>query len=533
MTSDRPDVEAFARDGFCAPIQIYTAEECCDLFRLVTSSGKPRPKSWEKGNAVSNELFYRAGCDPRIVGLVTSLLGPDVILWGARTVIKRPGEVHAFHTDIESSAASGRFVSVWIGLDNIDRGSGLKFIAGSHRFGKSIQQLEVQNGASDVDEDQIVSWAAAFTPSPRPVQPDVAEGTALIFDGRVWHGSHNPSATSWRTALLLQYAASSEPIHMPKDFNAWPPQFELRKRPPVITVSGASNPQANRVVDPPEMRSLRPLGNSSHPVGGFRGTPAPFRSLHHLEGATKILDCIESHSSILAPGACPHPLHWHEEEELLVIVSGKAGLHIANDAQGTNERIEVLAPGDFVYYPAFQHHTLRNLSDVPLEYTMFKWRNNAPKTNFDTAPEAQLFRSGDELANARIEQRFHKLLLERKTHWLGTLHAHLSALPPKAGYKAHADQHDVAIVLLAGKVKSLGRTISAPAILFHPAGKKHGLRCASEDPARYIVFEFHGQATGARLPYQWWRLRREAPGHARDGFAKRLSRKIKRIVRGA
>ena len=252
----------------------------------------------------------------------------------------------------------------------------------------------------------------------------------------------------------------------------------------MIAVAGASNPQTNRTVDPPETRSLRPLRNSSHRVGGFQGPSAPFRLLHHFEGATKVLDCIESHSSILAPGACPHPLHWHEEEELLVIVSGKAGLHIADDAQGANERVEVLGPGDFVYYPAFQHHTLKNLGDVQLEYTMFKWRNNTPKTGFDASPAAQVFRTGDELSNARIEQRFHKVLFEQKTHWLSNLHAHLSGLPPKAGYKAHTDTHDVAIVLLAGKVKSLGRTISAPAILFHPAGAKHGLRCAGKDPAR-------------------------------------------------
>ena len=122
------------------------------------------------------------------------------------------------------------------------------------------------------------------------------------------------------------------------DFDAWPPQLEPRKRPPVITIAGTSNPSTNRVVDPPETRSLYPLRNSFHRVGDFGRRPATFRSLHHLEGATAVLDCVESHSSILAPGACPHPLHWHEEEELLVVVSGKAGLHISDDAQGAGER---------------------------------------------------------------------------------------------------------------------------------------------------------------------------------------------------
>ena len=136
-----PDFEAFARDGFMGPVPIYTPEECFDLFRLMTSDGKPRPKSWEKGHAPRNEIFYRAGSDPRLLALVAPILGPDVILWGARTVIKNPGEVHAFHTDMECSSPSGRFVSIWIGLNNIQPKSGLKFVAESHLFGKPIQQI--------------------------------------------------------------------------------------------------------------------------------------------------------------------------------------------------------------------------------------------------------------------------------------------------------------------------------------------------------------------------------------------------------
>ena len=43
------------------------------------------------------------------------LLGDDIILWGASVMIRKAGDVHDWHTDIESSARDGRFVSVWVG----------------------------------------------------------------------------------------------------------------------------------------------------------------------------------------------------------------------------------------------------------------------------------------------------------------------------------------------------------------------------------------------------------------------------------
>ena len=523
-----PDLDAFARDGFAGPVQIYSPEECSDLFRRVTSSGKPRPKDWGKGQGAANESYYRAASDPRLLDLVTPILGPNVILWGIRTVIKAAGEVHAFHTDIEASSPTGRFVSIWVGLNNTGPKSGLKFVAGSHLFGKAVQQMELEKGLADVGEDTIVEWARQFTDNPDLVQPDVKDGSAIVFDGRVWHGSHNVGAALRRTALLIQYAAADEPVYIPKDFNSWPPEFELKTRPPVITVAGAPAPEANRVVDPPEAPLREKLQNSTHLLDKIAfGWNKPFASSHHLKGETSQLDFIESHTSLLKPGAYPHALHWHEEEELLVIISGEAALHIADDAQGTNERVELMREGDFIYYPAFLHHTLTNVGALPLKYTMFKWSNNAPKVNYDTSPSALIFRTGEELRTTNTDKRFYRKLFEQPTHWLHKLHAHLSVLALDGGYDAHTDAYDVAIVLLRGKVRSSDRTVTAPAVLFHPAGESHGLRNIGNQPARYIVFEFHGEPKNGVRPATKKPRSKKRP----EKFGKRLLRSLARIFR--
>ena len=36
-------------------------------------------------------------------------------------------------------------------------------------------------------------------------------------------------------------------------------------------------------------------------------------------------------------------------------------------------RLERLRPGSLVYYPAWQHHTIRNPGTSPVAYLMFKW----------------------------------------------------------------------------------------------------------------------------------------------------------------
>jgi mannose-6-phosphate isomerase-like protein (cupin superfamily) len=490
-----PDVDAFSRDGFLGAVPIFNPSECADLFRLVTSSGRGKPIEWTKGHAATHPSFYNAAADLRLINLVKPIIGPNVILWGARTVTKKVGDVHAFHTDIEASSPTGRFASIWIGLNNTSRQSGLKFVRGSHLFGKAVQQLENETGLQNVGDETILEWAKQFTPNPELVQPDVADGLALVFDGRVWHGSHNATGTFARTALLVQYASADQSVFIPEGFDTWPPAFDRQRRPPVIVVTGSPTPEINRVVDPPLVHRYDKLANSIHRLeSNPSAEQKPFVSVRHFEGETEVLDYIESHTSVLAPGATPHPLHWHEEEEYLVVVSGEASLHIADNAEGKNETVEVMRPGDFIYYPAFRHHTLINTGSSPLLYTMLKWRNHSPKTNFDPSPQAQVFRTGEEVLKTTSDTRYYRKLFDERTHWLHKAHAHVSIMPPGHGYKAHEDAHDVCIVLLSGTVETLGSQVTAPAVLFHPSGESHGLACIGDTPARYIVFEFHGDS---------------------------------------
>jgi ectoine hydroxylase-related dioxygenase (phytanoyl-CoA dioxygenase family) len=160
-------------------------------------------------------------------------MGDDIVLWGVTLVTRAPGQPHPWQTDIESSHPGGGFVSVWIGLENTCQQSGLQLVTKSHLFGKSIQEVCHEKGIhlGTASSEKVFEWAQELDEDAAFLQPEVSDGEALIFDGRLWHGSYNALEKETRLALLLQYAKADRPvrIHDPKQLE-WPFRVFLKAR---------------------------------------------------------------------------------------------------------------------------------------------------------------------------------------------------------------------------------------------------------------------------------------------------------------
>lgn len=489
---------AFDRNGFAGPFRLFAPEECGPLLRQLRRRGKVpqiEGRDWDKGWAPQHPAYWRVATDPRLIDMVRPLLGDDIIVWGTHLVRRLPNRVHRFHTDVESRAPEGGFVTAWIGLENVRRESGLIFVRGSHRHGITIQEMNHRAGIArgDSDEAGALELARQLDPAAELVQPEIGDGEVLLFDGRCWHGSQNRTALT-RRALLVQFARADRPVRMPAGY-MWPITDLATPRPPVLLVSGRAPLGVNAMARPPHGATLEVPNGAwplPRPVVADRddgdGDGRDWASVPHFKGRTPMLERIGGHSSVLAPGACPHRPHAHRDEEILVVTHGLAELQIAADADGRDMQRERLVAGDWVYYPAGQHHTLSNVGDGPLHYTMLRW-NNATGRHGDMLA-TQVVRSGERLRDAPGSGKSNKgKILEGATQWLDRLQCHLSVQPPGQGYAPHADGYDVAIVLLAGTIETLGRTIAAPALCYHPAGALHGLRACGATPARYLVFE--------------------------------------------
>ena len=491
-----PEVAAFHKEGYLAPVDLFTPAQCALIVKHYQLHARRSRHKGHKALAAHDRFFYDLAIRPSLLARLKPLLGDDIILWGASVMIRKAGDVHDWHTDIESSARDGRFVSVWVGLENTCRGSALQIASRSHRFGEPIQQVIHERGLhrSQVTSDMVAAWAREHDREASVVQPEMTDGQAIIFDGRLWHGSHNTGPAK-RSALILQYAAAGTPVVFPDldKLDQWPFCFSA-ERPTSLLVAGKGKEGLG--APRPAGFSEKPLPIDTHLRGGegFLASSDGWKPYRLFNGSTPILPGMKAHVSVLSPGHCPHPPHCHIEEELLVVLDGEAEILIADGPDPADAAVKRYGPGSFIYYPAYQHHTIRNVAAAPVTYLMFKWQ--AAPFEVREPLDTTLSEIGGRFAAPREAPRTTRVLFEGPTGNLGKLHAHVTELQPGAGYPAHADKYDVAIIVFSGTVETLGKTVGPGGSIYYAAGQRHGMRNVGKDPAKYLVFEFHGPQAG-------------------------------------
>jgi mannose-6-phosphate isomerase-like protein (cupin superfamily) len=218
-----------------------------------------------------------------------------------------------------------------------------------------------------------------------------------------------------------------------------------------------------------------------------------------FHGPTATLAGMSCHASVLAGGGhSPHPPHAHRDEELLIPLTGEVELVIADSPTDPSPRVERLTPDGFVYYPAGQHHTIRNTAAGAVGYLMFKWQASASSgPNTEPLLTTRICRYGD-LVDSTPSASFHtQRVVEGPTTYLRRLHAHVTTLQPGGGYAPHVDGYDVAIVTLSGTLETLGQSVGPGSVIYYAAGESHGMRNVGTGAARYLVFEFHSPGVDA------------------------------------
>lgn len=494
LSERQANTAGFFRDGFTGPIRLFTSPQCALIVESLRVGTHPAPMDWPKGRAANDRFFFDLATRPMVLTLLKPLLGDNILLWSIDVVERDPGQIHPWHSDIESSAPGGGFVSIWIGIQNTCRESALGMVARSHNFGKTVQQVLHERGLrrDQASDETVLAWAHEFDPLAAFIQPEMTDGDAIIYDGRLWHATNNSRSQGRRIALLLQYAAADRPVWIP-DFTEpiWP--FHFRElRPPTIVVTGRGDETVNRLVPPPPgPDNHRVVTSFVHEID----LPLPEDKEHKLRrwaifnGSTSMLNFMEIHYSVLSAEPTPHPPHRHADESLAIMLDGKLDIEVSESPTFENPNLHRLVKNSILYQPAYQYHRLRNSSGSPASYLLFAWRGPALET--DCKLVESLFDGADVEASGGPEARHQKLLFEWPTSYLTKLHAHLTTLQPGAGYAPHVDEYDVAIVVLSGKVETLGKIVQPQSFTYYAAGEPHGIKNVGNEPARYLVFEFH------------------------------------------
>ena len=218
QTLTREQVAGYNRDGYVAPIRIFSAEEIADirqyfdelLARVIAAGGD----SYSISSAhLKYGRVYDILTDRRIVACVKDLLGENVVAWGSHFFCKMPhdGKAVAWHQDASYwPLTPTKAVTVWLAIDDADRENAcMRFISGSHHFGHMTYR------PSDSSEHNVLNQTIDNPEQyGEPVDDCLQAGEISLHSDLLLHGSEANESDRRRCGLTLRYAAADVRAHL-------------------------------------------------------------------------------------------------------------------------------------------------------------------------------------------------------------------------------------------------------------------------------------------------------------------------------
>lgn len=202
-------VEQYNRDGFVNGIRVFESSEIADvrvyfdaLLEQAISSGRD---SYSISTAhLSHGRVYDLLMDSRIVGLVSDLLGPDVIGWGSHLFCKMPhdGKSVDWHQDASYwPLTPSKAVTVWLAIDDADvENACMRFIGGSHHFGHLTWRPSADSAGNVLN--QTIENPEQYG---LPVDNELSAGQVSLHNDLLLHGSKANDSDRRRCGLTLRY----------------------------------------------------------------------------------------------------------------------------------------------------------------------------------------------------------------------------------------------------------------------------------------------------------------------------------------
>ena len=139
------EIDAFQRDGYYAPVDVFSVEEArawradLEAFERTLPPGPVSAENRRKLHARCPWARDLVG-DPRLLDVMESLLGPDLLVFTSTFFIKEPqtDAITAWHQDATFfGLLPYEHVTAWVALSEASIEAGcMEFIPGSHRWGQ-------------------------------------------------------------------------------------------------------------------------------------------------------------------------------------------------------------------------------------------------------------------------------------------------------------------------------------------------------------------------------------------------------------
>ncbi|MFN8016882.1 MAG: phytanoyl-CoA dioxygenase family protein [Acidimicrobiales bacterium] len=225
---------AFERDGFVLVPGLLAPDEVHALREAIEAAPErddgPNPLTLGTMRFASN-LFYgseplqRFLVDPRVIALVTALLGPDAWVRWDQAVWKRPGAPEfPLHQDNGYTGLDAAHLQLWVALTDMDQGNG---------------GLVVAPGCHLVDHPHRWQGNHVVIDEPLPTRAlDARAGDVVAFSSRLPHATTPNRSDRDR----LAYVAELLPLDVADPSVPWPHLVAVRDGHPVGHLEGVPTP---------------------------------------------------------------------------------------------------------------------------------------------------------------------------------------------------------------------------------------------------------------------------------------------------
>jgi phytanoyl-CoA hydroxylase len=211
----REQVEQYHRDGFITIPGVFTEAELEPVDRYLRANADV---PWEhKNDDPLREAHYHyrpiydVCASPKLLDMIESLLGPDVVLLYSHIMNKKPGGLRvAWHQDgpywhrVEPKIA----VTAWIALDDATVENGcMRVIPGSHQGHRDLGQ--VPSDVPDLIQDRPYELPREVVDERKAVDIVMKRGDLSLHDSYLIHGSEPNRSGTRRAALTVRYVPST------------------------------------------------------------------------------------------------------------------------------------------------------------------------------------------------------------------------------------------------------------------------------------------------------------------------------------
>ena len=211
-------IDRFNREGYLMPFRIFSESEIAEL-RSYFDGLLAKYLAEGKDSYSISSAHLRHGrvwdvlTNPRIVAIVSDLLGPSVVAWGSHFFCKMPGDgkTVSWHQDASYwPLTPSKAVTVWLAIDDADReNAAMKYIPGTHTLGHLTYAL-TETDASNV-LNQTVPEVEKYGD---PVYVELKAGEASLHSDLLLHGSDANTSTRRRCGLTLRYTSGDVRAYM-------------------------------------------------------------------------------------------------------------------------------------------------------------------------------------------------------------------------------------------------------------------------------------------------------------------------------